>query len=71
MRIEIILSFIVYLCGMIGVGFYFYNKTSSADDYFLGGRKLGSWVTSMSAHASDMSGCLLIGLPGSAYLSVL
>lgn len=68
---TIILSFIVYLCFMIGIGVYFYGKTTSTDEYFLGGRKLGSWVTSLSAQASDMSGWLLMGLPGAAYLSGL
>ncbi len=68
---TIILSFAVYLCFMIGIGVYFYGKTTSTDDYFLAGRKLGSWVTSMSAQASDMSGWLLMGLPGAAYLSGL
>ncbi len=68
---TIILSFIVYLCFMVAIGVYFYGKTTSTDDYFLAGRKLGSWVTSMSAQASDMSGWLLMGLPGAAYLSGL
>ena len=45
------------------------QKTARPDEYFLGGRQLGSWVTSMSAQASDMSGWLLMGLPGAAYLS--
>jgi len=48
---------------------FFYGKTRTTTEYFLGGRKLGSWVVSMSAQASDMSGWLLMGLPGAAYLS--
>src|SRR5574344_1559721 len=64
-----ILAFICYLALMIGIGMYFYGKTVTSADYFLGGRKLGSWVISMSAQASDMSGWLLMGLPGAAYLS--
>ncbi len=68
---TIMFSFVVYLCFMIGIGVYFYGKTTSTDEYFLGGRKLGSWVTSMSAQASDMSGWLLMGLPGAAYISGL
>lgn len=53
---------------MVFIGFKFYNKTSNLSDYILGGRKLNSWVTALSAQASDMSGWLLIGLPGTAYV---
>jgi len=60
--------FVIYLSLMVYIGFRFYNKTDSMSDYILGGRKLNSWVTAMSAQASDMSGWLLIGLPGTAYL---
>lgn len=70
-NIFLILAFIVYLCFMVGIGMYFYGKNRTTTEYFLGGRKLGSWVTSMSAQASDMSGWLLMGLPGAAYLSGL
>ncbi len=52
---------------MLWVGVLFYKKTNKMSDYFLGGRKLNSWVTSLSAQASDMSGWLLMGLPGYAY----
>lgn len=54
---------------MLGIGIYYYKKTSNISDYVLGGRGLGSWVTAMSAQASDMSGWLLMGLPGAAYLT--
>ena len=56
---------------MVYVGFYFSKKGSgdSADDFYLGGRKLGPFVTAMSAEASDMSSWLLMGLPGVAYLT--
>lgn len=60
--------FVLYLALMVAIGFKFYNSTGNLSDYILGGRKLGSWVTAMSAQASDMSGWLLIGLPGTAYL---
>ncbi|MDO4545911.1 MAG: sodium/proline symporter PutP [Bacillota bacterium] len=60
--------FIIYLAVMVGIGFKFYSKTEDLSGYILGGRKLNSWVTAMSAQASDMSGWLLIGLPGTAYL---
>lgn len=64
-----IAAFGVYLIFMICVGMYFMGKSRTTSEYFLGGRQLGSWVTSMSAQASDMSGWLLMGLPGAAYLS--
>ena len=53
---------------VIAIGFAFARRANrSSDDYFLGGRTLGPWVTAMSAEASDMSGWLLMGLPGVAY----
>nr|WP_272490581.1 sodium/proline symporter PutP [Hominibacterium faecale] len=60
--------FILYLGVMVAIGIKHYSKTDSLSEYILGGRKLGSWVTAMSAQASDMSGWLLIGLPGTAYV---
>lgn len=68
-NIVTIVAFAVYLIFMICIGMFFYGKTRTTTEYFLGGRKLGSWVVSMSAQASDMSGWLLMGLPGAAYLS--
>ena len=59
----------VYMVVVIGVGIYYSNKNKTSDDYFIGGRSLGPWVTAMSAEASDMSSWLLMGLPGTAYLS--
>ncbi len=64
----IAIIFVLYLALMVFIGFKFYNKTGNLSDYILGGRKLNSWVTAMSAQASDMSGWLLIGLPGTAYV---
>ena len=58
----------LYLLAMIMVGFIFYKKNETHSDYILGGRGMNVWVTSMSAQASDMSGWLLMGLPGLAYL---
>lgn len=69
--ICILITIVVYLIGMLAVGFYFAKKNESASDFYLGGRKLGPLVTAMSAEASDMSGYLLMGLPGLAYLSGL
>lgn len=67
--IETIITFGAYLLFLIGVGVYFYGKTSNSEDYLIGGRGVGSWVTALSAQASDMSGWLLMGLPGAVYLS--
>lgn len=66
--VIIAIIFALYLGLMVLIGAKYYNKTDDIGEYFLGGRKLGSWVTAMSAQASDMSGWLLIGLPGTAYL---
>ncbi|MCI5566960.1 MAG: sodium/proline symporter PutP [Veillonellaceae bacterium] len=56
---------------MMMIGIYYYRRTHSMADYILGNRRLGPWVTSMSAEASDMSGWMLMGLPGAAYVSGL
>jgi len=55
-QIEITIIFFVYMLVMMGIGVYYYRRTRNMSDYFLGNRKLGAWVTSMSAEASDMSG---------------
>lgn len=60
---------ILYLIGMIAIGVVYYKKTEDFSDYVLGGRGLGPWTAALSAQASDMSGWLLIGLPGAAYLA--
>lgn len=67
--IGIILTFVVYLMFMLGIGLMYYNRTSNLSEYVLGDRKLNSWVTALSSQASDMSGWLLMGLPGYAYAS--
>lgn len=67
-QIQTLLAFIVYFIFMMSIGIYFYNRTVDIEDYLLGGRGLGSWVTALSAQASDMSGWLLMGLPGAVYL---
>lgn len=69
--IGIVSTFIVYLLFMLVVGFIYYRKTENVSDYIIGDRKLNSWVTALSSQASDMSGWLLLGLPGYAYLSGL
>ena len=70
-NLIILISFSFYLIVMILIGSYYYKRTKNLSDYVLGGRKLNAWVTSLSAQASDMSGWLLLGLPGYAYLSGL
>ncbi|MEJ2044870.1 MAG: sodium/proline symporter PutP [Reinekea sp.] len=67
--LAITLTFILYLVGMLAIGYVAYKRTTSSSDYFLGGRSLGPWPAALSAGASDMSGWLLLGLPGYAYLS--
>ena len=66
-----ILAIIVYMVAMLGIGWYAFRKTSNLTDYMLGGRGLGATVTALSAGAADMSGWLLMGLPGAIYLSGL
>ena len=68
MNTELIV-FIIYILFVIGIGIYFFFKgqNSSDKDYFLGGRKMGAWVTALSAGASDMSAWVLMGLPASVY----
>ncbi len=68
-QICIIIAILVYLCGMICIGILYSRRNTQADDFYLGGRKLGPLVTAMSAEASDMSSYLLMGLPGLAYIS--
>jgi sodium/proline symporter len=63
----VLITFIFYLVFMVLIGWYFYKKTANISYYILGGRSLNSWVASLSAQASDMSGWLLLGLPGLAY----
>ncbi|MDR1747778.1 MAG: sodium/proline symporter, partial [Spirochaetaceae bacterium] len=67
--ISILIAFVCYLTAMIFIGFGYYKKTSSSSDFFLGGRRVGPWMTALSAEASDMSGWLLMGLPGVAYMT--
>lgn len=69
--IIILVTIILYMCMMIGVGFAVAGKNKSSSDFFLGGRQLGPFVTAMSAEASDMSGWLLMGLPGVALMGGL
>ncbi len=66
--IQILVAMVVYMAAVIIIGVMFAKKANkNSENYFLGGRSLGPWVTAMSAEASDMSGWLLMGLPGLAY----
>ncbi len=65
---QIIIAMAIYMAAVVVIGIVFAKKANkSSENYFLGGRSLGPWVTAMSAEASDMSGWLLMGLPGVAY----
>ncbi|MBQ8162921.1 MAG: sodium/proline symporter PutP [Clostridia bacterium] len=67
-NIGIFITMVIYMCLVVGIGVYFYKRSQkNSENYFLGGRTLGPWVAAMSAEASDMSGWLLMGLPGVAY----
>ena len=68
-NVCIIIAIVVYLGAMLYVGFAFSKNNNNAEDFYLGGRKMGPFVTAMSAEASDMSSWLLMGLPGVAYLT--
>lgn len=64
---AILAAFVIYLLMMIVIGAVYMKRTNSSEDYFLGGRGLSGWVAALSAQASDMSGWLLMGLPGAIY----
>lgn len=66
-----LITFLFYIAAMVVIGLMAYRATTNFSDYILGGRRLGSFVTALSAGASDMSGWLLMGLPGAIYLSGL
>lgn len=68
-NIIVLSAFVAYMIVMIVIGFVYSKSTKNNEDYFLGGRNLGGWTAALSAQASDMSGWLLMGLPGSVYLA--
>ncbi len=70
-NICILISIVLYLAFMVGVGVWYTRRNRNADDFYLGGRKLGPYATAMSAEASDMSSWLLMGLPGLAFFNGL
>lgn len=66
--LQILIAMVIYMAAVILIGLVYARRANkSSEQYFLGGRSLGPWVTAMSAEASDMSGWLLMGLPGVAY----
>jgi sodium/proline symporter len=71
MHIATLITFVIYLIGLIILGIIAYRKTHDLADYILGGRQLSSGVTALGVGASDMSGWLLLGLPGAVYASGL
>jgi len=71
-RFQIIFAMAIYILAVIAIGLYYAKRANqSTHNYLIGGRSLGPWVTAMAAEASDMSGWLLMGLPGVAYWSGL
>ncbi len=66
-----LLAIVIYMLAMIGIGWFAYKRTTNLNDYMLGGRDLGPAVTALSAGAADMSGWLLMGLPGAIYAAGL
>ena len=69
--VPVLVTFSAYLVLMLAIGYWAYKATNSVDDYILGGRKMGPAVTALSVGASDMSGWVLLGLPGAVYLGGL
>ena len=66
--VQIFIAMVLYVAAVIGIGLHYAKRANeSSDNYLIGGRSLGPWVTAMGAEASDMSGWLLMGLPGVAY----
>lgn len=71
LSLPIIADFVIYSLLMLYIGFYFYRKNKTTEDFFLGNRSMGPVVSALSAGASDMSGWLLMGLPGALYVTGL
>lgn len=64
-----VIAIIIYMFAMLAIGYWSFKKTDEYDDYVLGGRGLHPFVAALSAGASDMSGWLLMGLPGALFLT--
>ena len=63
-----IIVFIIYFSAMLGVGIYFFKKNKNLDDYYVGGRSMGSWHIGLSVVATDVGGGFSIGLGGLGFL---
>lgn len=70
-QVVFLIVFLFYMVALVAIGFHFHKKKMNTKNYLLAGRSLNPWVSSMSAQASDMSGWLLMGLPGLAAISFL
>lgn len=68
LNVAELVTFLVYFVLLLSIGWFFWNRTGDLSDYLIGGRKMNRWVTALSAQASDMSGWLLMGLPGAVFL---
>ena len=67
-ELQHLIAMVIYMGAVIAIGLFFSKRANkNAENYFLGGRSLGPWISAFSAEASDMSGWLLMGLPGLAY----
>ena len=71
MDYALIISISIYMAGMLFIGYFAYKRTSNLNDYMLGDRGLGPAVTALSAGAADMSGWLLMGMPGAMFATGL
>ncbi|MED1605420.1 sodium/proline symporter PutP [Cytobacillus kochii] len=71
METGVLISIAIYMIGMLYIGYYSYKRTKNLNDYMLGGRDLGPLTTALSAGASDMSGWLVMGLPGAMFATGL
>jgi sodium/proline symporter len=67
----VVAALVVYFAAMIAIGYYAYRQTADHEEYILGGRRLPPWTAALSAGASDMSGWLMMGLPGAIYVAGL
>ena len=67
-NVQVVLAMVIYMLIVIGIGFFYARRAGeSTANFLIGGRKIGPWITALGAEASDMSGWLLMGLPGVAY----
>ncbi|NLW48150.1 MAG: sodium:proline symporter, partial [Firmicutes bacterium] len=67
-KAQIFMAMCIYMAVVIGIGVYYIKRANqNSENYLIGGRSIGPWITAMGAEASDMSGWLLMGLPGVAY----